>query len=374
MSDEPDKESKNEEPTEKKITGAREKGNVPISRELATFGGLFGIFIFFLLASKERLLSLIETLYVQHDTAGRNHINIIIDVFNVMIGATNVIIFLLGPTVTLIAGPSIIAALSQNSPQIVFDRITPKFERISPKSGWQRLFGRQGGSDFVKTTFKFSAFGTILALCIRSLPTTNEVIFGDPNDLIGYILSVILSVVVIMVTTYSFIAMADLFWTRRNWRYKLRMTTKELKDEVKESEGDPFFRSFRKSLSIRRSKNRMMLSVPKCNLIVTNPTHYAVAIRYVRGEDAAPLVLAKGQNKIALRIREIAENSGVPIIENKLLARSLFRSVEIDQLIPPEFYKAIAEIILMLQRTRGYNEVAQTRMSDDWRGPPMETA
>jgi len=127
------------------------------------------------------------------------------------------------------------------------------------------------------------------------------------------------------------------------------MTRQEVKDEHKQAEGDPILKARRLSLARERSRRRMIASVPNATLIVANPTHYAVALRYLRGEDSAPLVLAKGRDLIALKIRSVGEEHGVPVIEDRPLARSLHDAVEVDQLIPPEFYRAVAELLHYLQ-------------------------
>src|SRR5262249_15260262 len=132
------------------------------------------------------------------------------------------------------------------------------------------------------------------------------------------------------------------------WRRELRMTRQELKDEHKQADGDPIVKARLRSLARDRARKRMIARVPQATVIIANPTHYAIALRYVRTENHAPLVVAKGQDLIALKIREIAEKHGIPVVEDKLLARSLYDKVQIDQLIPPEFYRAVANVILYL--------------------------
>jgi flagellar biosynthetic protein FlhB len=141
----------------------------------------------------------------------------------------------------------------------------------------------------------------------------------------------------------------DLAWARFSWRRELRMTKQEIKDEHKQSEGDPLVKARLRSLARDRMRKRMIAAVPRATLVVANPTHFAVALRYVREEGGAPLVVAKGQDLIALRIREVAAEHGIPVIEDKALARSLYKTVEVDKMIPPEFYKAVAEIVLYVQ-------------------------
>ena len=147
------------------------------------------------------------------------------------------------------------------------------------------------------------------------------------------------------------IVAADLVWSRVSWRRELRMTRQELKDEFRQSEGDPLVKARLRSLARDRARRRMIAAVPRATLVVVNPTHYRGGAALLREEGGAPVVVAKGQDLIALKIREMAEEHDVPIVEDKPLARSLYDAVEVDQMIPPEFYKAVAEIIHFLQTT-----------------------
>jgi flagellar biosynthetic protein FlhB len=141
---------------------------------------------------------------------------------------------------------------------------------------------------------------------------------------------------------------------RHKWLRDLRMTKQEIKDEAKEAEGDPAIKMRIRMLARQRLKRRMMAAVPKATVVIANPTHYAVALRYVRSEGGAPRVVAKGRDSLALRIRSTAEQSGIPVIENKALARALYESVPLDATLAPEFYRAVAEIIsVIMRRERG---------------------
>ena len=160
------------------------------------------------------------------------------------------------------------------------------------------------------------------------------------------------------------LVVADLLWTRLKWHFDLRMTKQEVKDEQKQAEGDPIVRARQRSLARDRARRRMMAAVPRATVVIANPTHYAVALRYVRGEEATPFVLAKGLDNLALKIREIAEAHDIPVIEDRALARSLYEAVSLDRPIPTEFYRAIAEIILyLMSRSNGgaSNTVVGTR-------------
>ncbi len=146
-------------------------------------------------------------------------------------------------------------------------------------------------------------------------------------------------------TVFALLVVADLFLSRASWSKKMLMSRREIKDEMKQAEGDPHVKAKRRSLALDRARRRMMNDVTRATVVIANPTHYAIALRYVREETAAPVVVAKGQDLIALKIREIAERASITVVEDKLLARSMYDHVEVAQAIPPQFYKAVAEII-----------------------------
>jgi flagellar biosynthetic protein FlhB len=171
----------------------------------------------------------------------------------------------------------------------------------------------------------------------------------EPGALPALTFRLILHLVSVVATAIGVLAAADFAWTRLKWRRDIRMTRQELKEEHKQSEGDPFVKARLRSLAMDRSRRRMMASVPKASFVIANPTHYAIALRYVREEGGAPVVLAKGKDLVALRIREIAEKNGVAVLERKELARAMYGFVEVDRMIPQEFYRPIAELIHFLE-------------------------
>ncbi len=152
-----------------------------------------------------------------------------------------------------------------------------------------------------------------------------------------------------MACAVAVLAFADFAWTRFKWRRDLRMSRQELKEEMKQAQGDPLVKARMRSLAMDRARRRMMASVPKASFVVANPTHYAIALRYVREEGGAPLVLAKGKGLVALKIREIAEMNNVPVLERRELARAMFDLVDVDKMIPPDLYRPVAELIHFLQ-------------------------
>jgi flagellar biosynthetic protein FlhB len=170
----------------------------------------------------------------------------------------------------------------------------------------------------------------------------------DPSQVPELILTLAIRLVSAVCIATIVLVAADLIWARLRWQRSLRMSRQEIKDEHKQIEGDPMVKARLRSLAQDRTRKRMLAAVPRATVVIANPTHFAVALRYERDENPAPLVVAKGQDLIALKIREIAEANGIPVIEDKPLARSLYDSVEVDRMIPAEFYRAVAQILFYL--------------------------
>ena len=187
--------------------------------------------------------------------------------------------------------------------------------------------------------------GTVVFAMRQAQSRLLEGMLTPPDVFMGTIRQIAIEIVVAIVLIMAVIAAADLLWSRFHWRQELRMTRQEVKDEIKQSDGDPIVKSRLRSLQRDRARQRMMTAVPTATLIIANPTHYAIALRYERDEMPAPVVVAKGQDLIALKIREIAEEHDVPVFENVTLARSMYKQVSVDKVIPSEFYQAVAELV-----------------------------
>jgi flagellar biosynthetic protein FlhB len=344
-----DRESKTEEATEKKIRDAVEKGNVPFSKELPTFASLVGLLIVTTFFVVDGVIRLAASLKRFMDDPGRWPLENTADVVQVF-GVVDIeAARLLAPVVLVLAVAGLASSFVQNAPRIVFDRIQPQLSRISLSSGWRRVFGLQGWVEFLKGAFKLAALALLALLLVRAARfDVFNAMFLAPYALpelaqtmaIRLLLSVIVAIILLVVV--------DLVWSRFFWRRELKMSRQEIKDEQKQAEGDPIVKARLRSLARDRARKRMITHVPKATVVIANPTHYAIALRYIRSENQAPLVVAKGLDLIALKIRRIAEEHGIPVVEDKLLARSLYDKVEVDQLIPPEFYRAVANVILYL--------------------------
>jgi flagellar biosynthetic protein FlhB len=256
----------------------------------------------------------------------------------------------LAPIVILLMVFGVVASVAQNAPRIVPDRIMPDLSRISPRAGLARVLGPKGWTEFFKSTIKIFAVGGVVATILWGQRfTLANAMFFDVADLPQRIMTLCIDVVAAVLVATLVVASVDVVWARIHWRRDQRMSRYEIKEELKQTEGDRLVKARLRSLRLERARKRMLSSVPRATMVVVNPTHYAVAMRYVRAEGGAPMVLAKGVDLVALKIREIAEENAIPIIEDRPLARSLYDAVAVDAAIPPEFYRAIAEIVHLIQ-------------------------
>jgi flagellar biosynthetic protein FlhB len=216
-------------------------------------------------------------------------------------------------------------------------------------AGLARFISLASVLEVAKSAIKILIVGAAMAIVAsgdRSLYA--DAMRMEPAMLPSIALRLVIHLTSVVAIAMSLLALADFFWTRFKWRRDLRMSRQELKEELKQSEGDPLVKARMRSLAMDRSRRRMLAAVPNASFVIANPTHYAIALRYVREEGGAPLVLAKGKDLIALKIREVAQEHGVPVLERKELARAMYDIVEVDKMIPQEFYRPVAELIHFL--------------------------
>lgn len=353
MSDDQDPESKTEEATDKKLQDAIERGVVPVSREVSILASLAAMLIILVFVLPPRAEQFVGTLIHFLDDPGGWRLERSNDVVAlggvVMIAAAQLVL----PTVILLMVAGIVASIAQNPPRIVPDRIMPDLSRISPRAGLARMFGPKGWTEFLKSVAKIAAVMTVVAMVLGGQKyILTSAMFLDVADLPQRIIKVCVSVVAAVMVATLVVASGDIVWARIHWRRDQRMSRQELKEEIKQTEGDRMVKARLRSLRLDRSRKRMLSAVPKATMVVVNPTHYAVAMRYVRAEGGAPIVLAKGVDLIALKIREIAQENNVPIVEDKPLARALYGAVAVDSAIPQEFYRAVAEIVHLVHERK----------------------
>lgn len=358
MSEDDDKDSKTEEPTERKVQDALDKGNVPLARELVTFGSLAAILLACHVLAEWSTTRTASTLARTLESAGQIRLGNREDATSAIYAILRDVILSILPLVLLIGAGGVLGALIQNVPQAAGERVTPKLSRISMFSGWSHIYSLKGMVEFAKTMLKLLAVMVITGLVLASeaggiFNTLQSDLVALPNTM----LRMVTHIVTILCLVAGALAIFDIAWSRFDWRKGLRMTHQELKEEFRQSEGNPEMRAKARSIARRRRSRNMFAKVPTATMVITNPTHYAVALRYVREEGGAPVVVAKGLDHLALRIRQAASEHDIPIVENRPLARSLYEGVGLDESIPPEFYKAVAEIIHYLQVRATYTAV-----------------
>jgi flagellar biosynthetic protein FlhB len=230
--------------------------------------------------------------------------------------------------------------------------IKPQLSRISPTAGMARLFSRQALANFAKGLTKLCVIGGVMAALLW--PERNVLgglVAADPATILPFTRSLTTKMLGAVVAILAVVATADYLFQYQQWYERQKMSLREIKEEFRQTEGDPAVKGKIRQLRNNRARKRMMAAVPKASVVITNPTHFAVALKYERGM-SAPVCVAKGLDLIARRIREVAQAHDIPVVENPPLARALHGTVEIDQEIPQEHYRAVAEIIGYIMRLR----------------------
>jgi len=349
---EEDKASKTEDPTERRISDARKKGNVANSREVANFAVLLGAAIFIMAIlpwSAEHLATRLSNFLA------RAHVfTLEADAMPVAFRETFMTVApYVAVPVALFMVMGFVAQISQVGLLFTTEPLTPKLNKISPISGIKRIFSIKQIVEILKGIVKITFVGIIAYYVMRPIVQdpyhyVDQDILFTLHDLHRLLIALIVGVLLMMTA----ITAIDLVFTRYKYKEDLRMTKQEIKDEHKSTEGDPQVKARIRNLRVQRSRKRMMQAVPTADVVVTNPTHFAVALKYEMEKMAAPRLVAKGQDHLALRIRALAEENDVPLVENPPLARALYAAVDLDQEIPPEHYQAVAEVIGYVMRLK----------------------
>ena len=336
-------EDKTEDPTQKRLDQALERGDVAKSQEVNTWFMIAGATLVLSSFSgsigslQMPLRNLLANAWMFH-TDGPSLLDLARKLEYVVIAALGVPLLMLA--ISAIAGNMLQHRLVWSG-----ESLKPSFSKISPGSGLKRVFGKQAAANFGKGLFKLAALGAVMTTILwpERFRLESMVQFA-PSTLLGIVMTMTLKLLGAVVAMLAAVAIADYFFQYRTWYERQKMSLQDMKQEFKQSEGDPHIKARIRGLRQARMKKRMMAAVPKASVIITNPTHYAVALSYERGM-SAPICVAKGVDLIALKIREVAKEHDIPIVENVPLARALHASVEIDDEIPVEHYHAVAEVI-----------------------------
>jgi flagellar biosynthetic protein FlhB len=351
VAEEGDDTEKTEDPSRKRLDEALERGDVVKSQEVNTW---------FILAGA----ALIASSFSNSIGNGLQGIfrNLIANSFSLPVDGGNLLALLSSLEHRLIAVFAVplvlivVAAIAGNLAQhrLVWSAqaLKPTLNKISPMSGLKRVFGKQAFANLIKGLVKLTLLGAVISAIMW--PERNklaDLVRLDPYDIMGTIRVLSLRLLGATVALLAIIAAADYLFQYRQWFERQKMSLREMKEEFKATEGDPQVKGRIRALRQARMKKRMMAAVPKASVVITNPTHFAVALKYEKGM-SAPVCVAKGIDSIALKIREVAGKNDVPIVENPPLARALHASVEIDAEIPVEHYQAVAQVIGYVMRLK----------------------
>ncbi|MFN3827083.1 MAG: flagellar biosynthesis protein FlhB [Micavibrio sp.] len=353
MSDEDDDSQKTEDPTPKRLEEARKKGQVALSREMNTWLMLLmgTVLIGTMSASFMSDLSSYMRGFIEH----AHDLPEVPGGFRDTLGASfwKVLQLLALPFLALMF-MAFVGPFAQVGPLFTTEVLKPDISKISPIKGFKRLFSLRSMVEFVKGILKLGIVGFVGYLILSPFFGRLEHLVGLPipimmDEMLALTLRLMAGVLIVLLV----VAVLDILYQRSEFMKKMRMSKQELKDEYKQSEGDPQVKGKLRQLRAEKARQRMMANVPNATVVITNPTHYAVALRYNPDEMEAPVCVAKGQDNIALKIREIAKENKVTIYENPPLARTLYSVIEIDDIVPPEHYKAVAEVISFVFRQQG---------------------
>lgn len=341
-------EDRTEAATPRHLEKAREQGNVPVSREFASFAAMAASCAALYFAAPMLLAAMGKAMVLflarSHDPALAGPAGLRLSAetwFRLVFPA-------LGAAV--LAGAAVV--LLQTSFLLHLGAVAPKMSRVNPAAGLKRVFGTDGVVEVVKSLAKMVLLLAVLWLVVRhDIGWILAQPLQDPHRLPLDLGRCVLGIMMAGLGVQALVAGADLFWVRFRHARQMRMSHYEIREEHRETEGNPQIKMRIRRIRMLRARRRMMAAVPKATVVVTNPTHYAVALAYDRGRSVAPRVVAKGVDSLALKIREVAAAHGVPVVANPPLARALWR-VELDSDIPIEHYKAVAEIIAYVWRLR----------------------
>ena len=338
-------EDRTEAPSARRLQRARDQGDIPVSREVSLLAGLAGggaALLAQLAVAGPAPLHWFATM-LQRSAADQG---------NFLGGGVATIAWAVWPC----AAGSVLAVLGAGALQTGFlmrlEALQPDIARVSPMRGIKRLFSSETLVSLLRSTAKLTVFSIALWMALRRLlPDLASTFAWTPHTILQRLTGEAAHLLMVMAGAQTVLALADVFWVRMHHASRHRMSRQDQRDEHKESEGNPLIRQRLRQLARNRARRRMMAAVRTAAVVVTNPTHYAVALAYERGSRAAPRIVAKGMDDIAERIREEARLHRVPVVANPPLARALCR-LEIDTEIPVEHFKAVAEIVAYIWRMR----------------------
>ncbi len=350
---------KTEPATQKKLDDARKKGQVAKSREIANAFGLLALFLlikFWAGTMGVQFLELFSNVYnkMPEMVVQWNGYLSTKDIYSLLLNSILQMLILLAPIFIVVFVVAFISDVWQVKWEITPETIKPKFNKLNPISGFKRIFSANSLVELVKSLAKIFLIGYICYDYVMDNKEDLFLLYDIPVlQAVQLVADMVFDLGIRISLVYMVLALADYIYQKVKFSNDMKMTKQEVKDEYKQQEGDPQIKGKIRQKMREVSQRRMMQSLPTADVVITNPTHYAVAIKYDPEVADAPLVLAKGADFLAAKIKEVAKESNIEIVENKPLARMLYANVEVGQAVPPELYQAVAEVLAFVYKLQG---------------------
>jgi flagellar biosynthetic protein FlhB len=344
---------KTEEPTSKRLDDARKKGQVAYSREVSNFFMIFTLAIMIIMIFPSMLKGTLSGLQQYFADSGSFEATgkSVTDVG--WQALKDSALFLAVPMVLLMLA-AITSSFLQNGFLVTSEPIQPKLEKVSPMKGFKRIFSKKSLVEFLKGIIKIIIVGYIAYYAVADdLDLLGKSPQMPMNDMLHYMLTLVMQIMMAVTIAIFFIALADFIFQKLDFMKSMRMSKQEIKEEYKQQEGDPHIKGKLKQIRMEKARKRMMAAVPTADVVITNPTHYAVALKYEENKSAAPLIVALGVDQTALKIKEVAEKHGIPIVRNAPLARGLYDDCDLEEEVPIAHYQSVAEVISYVYRLKG---------------------
>ena len=340
-------EDRTEAATPRRLERARSEGSVAVSREVPALAGLGAATLMLSMLGSSMGHGITSRLAAMFDVSAPR------DLSAAMVQAGIAVALVAGPLVLGVLTASIAASLLQTGLVLRPTTLMPDLARLNPMRGVKRIFGVAGLVEALKSVAKLGVLGfAAYHVMAASIAAVGSAALWQPDQLADRIMRLVIQLATTLLAAQAVIAGADVWWVRHKHARDLRMSKEELRQESKEADGNPQIKQRLRQIRMSRARKRMMAAVPTATVVVTNPTHYAIALTYDREKGGAPRVVAKGVDEVAARIREMAQEHRVPLVANPPLARALYK-VELDAEIPAEHFKVVAEVIAYVWRLRG---------------------
>ena len=345
---------KTEKATPKKREEARKKGQVAISREVSSAMVMLASLGFFYFAGSWMFWNLSEIITKVYQNIGTMRFNTINDASIFSLEVLNSLLAILIPFLLPLAILGLVGNIVQVGLKFSTEAISPKLSKLNPISGIKRLVSLKSWVELVKSILKLMFIGTIAYFLVKGeLTSFPLLVHQEVGQILVFIARVAIKISFFVCLALVILAVLDFLYQRWQYEQDLKMTKQEVKDEQKQTYGDPKVKSRIRSVQMEMARRRMMEAVPEADVVITNPTHFAIALKFNADDMVAPRVLAKGAGHVAQRIKEIAAEHQVPVVEDKPLAQALYKMVELGDYIPAELYRAVAEVLAYVYRLKG---------------------